>query len=525
MSSISSFLKISCAMGAAISFAVPASAQTTLGCTIGGPGASFPTSGTGDGTYPTILPTFPGVATLNVPTLPVGAVCVTSVTIRGSAHTYSGDLSFVLDDPSGVRHNIFARQGGGCDLSGDYTFVDAGGSATFGCTGVAVPAGSYNLNFGGYPSGTNGINNDALGAIAAATGNWTLTVYDWVGGDIGSMASWEICFGTPPPPPPPPPASVCVTPIGAGGFVPVTGTGDGTWPTTMPTAPLVVPLAVTLPAGATQVVDIKLNGLNHTWLGDLQVTLKDPSGTEHNIVHRPGFTGAGFGNNCDLNGNYVVYETFGSDFLTQCGAGDYFQSFGNWTSGTNGIINTNISAIPAITGTYTLSIYDWAGGDSGSLTSWELCFNTPSGPLAYCTAGTSTNGCVPAISANAQPSVSQATSPIITIANVEGQKFGIVFYGIDNSGFVPTPWSGSSTSFLCVKGPTQRTGSTGSNGTILLCDGSLSLNWNAFQAANPLAVGNPWTAGDKVYVQGWYRDPPAPKTTNLSDALELTYVP
>jgi hypothetical protein len=31
--------------------------------------------------------------------------------------------------------------------------------------------------------------------------------------------------------------------------------------------------------------------------------------------------------------------------------------------------------------------------------------------------------------------------------------------------------------------------------------------------------------GNKAYVQAWFRDPPAVKTTNLSDGLELTYQP
>jgi hypothetical protein len=31
--------------------------------------------------------------------------------------------------------------------------------------------------------------------------------------------------------------------------------------------------------------------------------------------------------------------------------------------------------------------------------------------------------------------------------------------------------------------------------------------------------------GQKVYAQAWYRDPPAPKTTNLSNAIELTVGP
>jgi hypothetical protein len=146
-------------------------------------------------------------------------------------------------------------------------------------------------------------------------------------------------------------------------------------------------------------------------------------------------------------------------------------------------------------------------------------------PTAYCTAGTSTNGCVPSIGANANPSVTMASACLVQATGVEGQKSGILFYGIDNSGFAPLPWGVGGTSLLCVKPPTQRSASQSSGGTTGLCDGALSLDWNAFQAANPAALGNPWMAGEKVYVQGWYRDPPAVKTTNLTDGLELTYLP
>jgi hypothetical protein len=146
-------------------------------------------------------------------------------------------------------------------------------------------------------------------------------------------------------------------------------------------------------------------------------------------------------------------------------------------------------------------------------------------PTAYCTAGTSTNGCNPSISADNQPSVSLANGCTITVAGVEGQKSGIIFYGIDNTGFSPAGWGLGGTSLLCVKPPTQRTVSQPSGGTAALCDGALVLDWNAWQTANPLALGNPWVAGQKVFAQGWYRDPPAVKTTNLSDGLEMTYAP
>ncbi len=146
-------------------------------------------------------------------------------------------------------------------------------------------------------------------------------------------------------------------------------------------------------------------------------------------------------------------------------------------------------------------------------------------PRVYCTAGTSSLGCSASISANASPSVSAANPCNIAVAGVEGQKSGLLFYGINNGGFTPTQWAANSTSFLCVKAPTQRLPIQNSGGTPNSCNGSFALDWNAFQAGNPLALGNPWSAGAKVYVQAWFRDPPAPKSTTLSDALELTYVP
>jgi hypothetical protein len=147
-------------------------------------------------------------------------------------------------------------------------------------------------------------------------------------------------------------------------------------------------------------------------------------------------------------------------------------------------------------------------------------FVEPPNVAAYCTAGTTTHNCVPAISGVGTPSASAGSGFTIHVANVEGQKQGLLFYGIDNSGFAPLPW-GTSTSFLCVKSPTQRTPVQSSGGTVNACDGSLALDWNAFMAANPSALGNPIGAGQAVYAQGWFRDPGSPKTTMLSNALQF----
>ncbi len=145
------------------------------------------------------------------------------------------------------------------------------------------------------------------------------------------------------------------------------------------------------------------------------------------------------------------------------------------------------------------------------------------GPTSYCTAGTSTNGCTPSIAANVQPNTTNTAGCVITVSGVEGQKQGIVFYGVDNTGFTPIPWGSGGSSFQCVKLPVVRLGSpTSSGGNAGACDGSYVIDWDAFQTANPASLGNPWVMGEKVFVQSWYRDPLAVKTSNLSNALELS---
>jgi formylglycine-generating enzyme required for sulfatase activity len=122
-----------------------------------------------------------------------------------------------------------------------------------------------------------------------------------------------------------------------------------------------------------------------------------------------------------------------------------------------------------------------------------------------------------------QPDTANNAGCVITTSGVEGQKLGLVFYGVDNLGFTPVSWGAGSTSFLCVKPPTARLGGpTNSGGVAGLCDGAFAIDWDAFQLANPTALGNPWNVGQRVFVQSWYRDPQAAKTSNLSNALELT---
>ncbi|MCY3002540.1 MAG: hypothetical protein NTV21_12130, partial [Planctomycetota bacterium] len=494
---------------AAAALSPTASAQ----CISGGAGGVIPASGTGGGgVWLTTLPTTPFTSTLSV-TVPSGATVLNSVKLNGLTHTWGGDMQFVLQDPAGNLYNILC----GMDLdpfvavNGDMTIVDPAFSSASLFGGGSASTGTYPQDYGTWIDGTLSIQNKPLEQIPIASGTWTLFAYDWVAFDSGSLTSWELCFGQPTPPPPPPPTLTCIAAAAPAAAIPASGAADGTWPTVLPTGVVSSSAVIAAPPGGT-LAGVKLVGLTHTWNTDVMVTLTDPSGIEHLIVQRDdGSLCSGCGD--DYSGDYAFSDLPGSPALPGCGvgviaSGTYAQTFGAWPTGSSNIFNTPISSIPVSSGTWTLNVYDWCTGfDNGSLNAWELCFAGPTAPVAYCTAGTTTNGCAASISASANPSVSAANACTISVANVEGQKTGLVFYSI--SGRAGLAWNASS--FLCVKAPTQRSGPQSSGGTVLTCNGTLSLNWNAYQAGNPSALGQPWSSGDTVQVQAWFRDPPAGK--------------
>jgi len=141
----------------------------------------------------------------------------------------------------------------------------------------------------------------------------------------------------------------------------------------------------------------------------------------------------------------------------------------------------------------------------------------------YCTGGTTTNGCSATLSAAGVPSVAASAGFIVSASSVEGQKTGLLFYG--TSGPKASVWAPGSTSYLCVKSPTQRTPSANSGGATNACNGSLSVDFLAYLASHPGAQGQPFGAGDMVWWQAWFRDPPAAGTTNLSNGLQVTMCP
>jgi hypothetical protein len=137
----------------------------------------------------------------------------------------------------------------------------------------------------------------------------------------------------------------------------------------------------------------------------------------------------------------------------------------------------------------------------------------------YCTAGTSVHGCVASIAGVGTPSTTAGSGFNVVVSNVPGQRYGTIFYG-----FYPAnvPWAPNSPSYRCVSFPIQRMGNLPTHGTTSQCNGDLTIDFNAWYAANPGALGAPFIAGQVFYAQGWYRDPAAPKQTNLSNGLRFT---
>jgi formylglycine-generating enzyme required for sulfatase activity len=142
----------------------------------------------------------------------------------------------------------------------------------------------------------------------------------------------------------------------------------------------------------------------------------------------------------------------------------------------------------------------------------------PAQVTTYCTAGTTVQGCVPSISGIGIPSPYSTSGFEIVVDNVPTQRMGLIFYGLSSIP-QPQPWAVGSASYLCIYYPVNRTGAHNSGGAIGPCDGELRVDFNAWRTANPAALGSPFSLGQGLCAQGWFRDPGAAKQTNLSNGL------
>ena len=139
-------------------------------------------------------------------------------------------------------------------------------------------------------------------------------------------------------------------------------------------------------------------------------------------------------------------------------------------------------------------------------------------PVAYCTAKTNSQGCIPAISSSGQAHATGTLPFEVSATYVINQQSGILAFGYLRAA---TPFQGGT---LCVGGALKRTPVQNSGGTIGMtdCSGVFAYDMNG-RIRSGLEPG--LIAGATVDAQYWYRDPASASTTGLSNALEFVIAP
>jgi len=410
------------------------------------------------------------------------------------AHTWCSDLDISLTSPAGTTIRIAFDFGGSKDDVFYGTLWDdapdaAITDALFVDGAVATPLDpewSLDVFRGQDPNGI-----------------WKLSITDDAAGQVGSLSSWKLDLTTLSAAP-----NQATTSFTRSPSLAISSVGKPTVVDTLRVAGL----------GPTLSKVVVHTAIAHTWCADLNVTLTSPGGT---VVKLTTDNGGSFDNCFDGT-------TWDDDLLDNCARYVYADNVVAAALAPEGALGGFLGQDP--NGVWTLTVADDSNSDGGQLASWGLTLTTCDGappPIVFCTSGTTSNGCTATIGASTQPSASFAHACTVTIAGVETQKTGLIFYGIDNSAFTPIAWGAGNTSFLCAKTPLQRTPTQDSGGDPLVgpCEGVLALDWNAYQLANPTVLGNPFAVGQDIFLQGWFRDPPAPRTTNLSNAIQLTCQP
>lgn len=180
---------------------------------------------------------------------------------------------------------------------------------------------------------------------------------------------------------------------GPGGAIP-DGSGSN-----VPGVPL-VSTAFIANSGIINDVTVDFSNLNHTYVGDLTITLTHPNGfTSINIISRPG---RGTGNDFGYGSNFLAANSYSFSDAgavlfdvnpgTNVASGTYIPSSNPNLPGaaTNSLVPYTYTPTSLATtfagldsaGNWTLTITDWAGADTGSLEGWTVNVNVPE-PSTY----------------------------------------------------------------------------------------------------------------------------------------------
>jgi Tol biopolymer transport system component len=138
----------------------------------------------------------------------------------------------------------------------------------------------------------------------------------------------------------------------------------------------------------------------------------------------------------------------------------------------------------------------------------------------YCPGAQSSDSlCIATIAATGSSSASATSGFVITVSAAEGSRMGTIFFGL-------APMPGALTAgYRCVAAPYRRTPAQPTGGSYGSCDGSFSLDWNAFMANHPSVLGQPLFAGEVFYAQAAYRDSHGTPGFAWSPALRFALCP
>ncbi|MCK6447081.1 MAG: hypothetical protein L6Q99_11885 [Planctomycetes bacterium] len=159
--------------------------------------------------------------------------------------------------------------------------------------------------------------------------------------------------------------------------------------------------------------------------------------------------------------------------------------------------------------------YDMVGGDSNGVSDVFVHDTTQTQPVAYCTGKVTTFGCSPNLVPSGLPSLSQSSGFVLTAEHVPGNKSGIFFYG---RAPLKAAFQGGT---LCVAPPHRRSNVLTSSAATA-CSGVFLFDFNGWLAAgnDPSVI-----AGDTLYGQFWFRDPPSSFDVGFTDAVRFVVYP
>jgi subtilisin-like proprotein convertase family protein len=278
-------------------------------------------------------------------------------------HTFPGDLDITLQSPSGKIVTLSSDNGASNDnVWAGTTFDDQANP------GGQVP---YVTNAGlvnDHPYGVGVVvpllaPEEALALFTGdnPNGTWTITIDDDAGGDTGTLNSWSL--------------SIATLPAAPTNAAPVTASNNTPVPIPDSGGP-VASSTINIAGAGTYTCDVNVTvNITHTFPGDLDITLQSPSGkivtlsSDNGASNDNVWAGTTFDDQANPGGQ-VPYDTNAGL------VGDHPYAIG--------VVVPLLAPEEALAlftgddpnGTWTITIDDDAGGDTGTLNSWSLSIVT-----------------------------------------------------------------------------------------------------------------------------------------------------